>query len=119
MEASDGGGGAAGTSERDASSAGDASGVLSSARPARVGAMVDASAASARAMPPPAPRPARKRAEVLDEDEWTARLEGIITRDYLPDIPKLKDKLEWLEATRSGDPARVRAAQANIQRRQR
>jgi len=119
MEASAGGGGAAGTSERDASSAGDASGVLSSARPARVGAMVDASAASARAMPPPAPRPARKRAEVLDEDEWTARLEGIITRDYFPDIPKLKDKLEWLEATRSGDPARVRAAQANIQRRQR
>jgi hypothetical protein len=55
-------------------------------------------------MPPPAPRPAsvakRAAAEVLDEDEWTLRLEQIVERDYFPDLTKLKARLDWLEATR-------------------
>ena len=72
--------------------------------------------AARAATPPPAPRPARAP-RVLDEDEWTARLDAIITRDYFPDVPALRNKLEWLEAANSGDPARVLEAQRHIQRR--
>jgi protein DGCR14 len=54
---------------------------------------------------------------VLDEDEYVARLDAIITREYFPDVPKLRDTLRWLRATNSGDPARVREAQRAIQRR--
>ena len=36
---------------------------------------------------------------VLDEDDWTDRIEAIIERDYFPDIPKLQNKLEWLQAS--------------------
>ena len=65
----------------------------------------------------PARAPTRARPRVLDEDEWTARLDAIITRDYFPDVPALRNKLEWLEAANSGDPARVLEAQRHIQRR--
>ena len=34
---------------------------------------------------------------VLDEDEWTEAVELIIERDYFPDIPKMQNKLEWLQ----------------------
>ena len=59
----------------------------------------------ASVMPPPAARPAagfKRRREVttLDEDEWTSRIEAIIQRDYYPDLPKLQNKLEWLQASR-------------------
>ena len=58
-------------------------------------------------MPPPAARAAagiKRRREVttLDEDEWTARIEAIIQRDYYPDLPKLQNKLEWLQVGKSG-----------------
>ena len=35
---------------------------------------------------------------VLDEDDWTEALELIVERDYFPDIPKMQNKLEWLQA---------------------
>ena len=38
-----------------------------------------------------------KRQKVLDEDEWTECLEAIIQRDYFPNVPRLQNKLEWLE----------------------
>jgi hypothetical protein len=48
------------------------------------------------AMPPPAPRPPRPNVTVLEEDDWTEKLEAIIQRDYFPDVPKLENQLEWL-----------------------
>ncbi|CAL8462491.1 g2024 [Coccomyxa elongata] len=54
---------------------------------------------------------------VLDEDDWTDRIEAIIERDYFPDIPKLQNKLEWLQAIRSRDPELLRQAQLNIAQR--
>lgn len=41
--------------------------------------------------------PKQKQPLVLDEDEWTERIEAIIERDYFPDIPKMQNKLEWLQ----------------------
>lgn len=55
----------------------------------------------------------------LDEDTYVAAIEKIIERDFFPDIPKLRNRLEWLEAVRSGDPVIIRDAQINIVRRRR
>jgi protein DGCR14 len=54
---------------------------------------------------------------VLPEDDYAAGVEAIIERDYFPDIPKLRNQLEWAKAVNSGDPAQIRAAQINIARR--
>jgi len=51
-------------------------------------------------MPPPARRSGQKRQReqtLLEEDEWTDRIEAIIQRDFFPDLPKLQNKLEWLQ----------------------
>lgn len=69
-------------------------------------------------MPPPRPRAPRPKAVVLDEDDWTSSIEAIIERDFFPELPKLQSKVEWLEAIRSADPERIRAAQLSIAARQ-
>ncbi|KAG0573806.1 hypothetical protein KC19_VG210700 [Ceratodon purpureus] len=62
----------------------------------------------------------RKSSQIpLDEDTYVAAIEKIIERDFFPDIPKLRNRLEWLEAVRSGDPVIIRDAQMNIVRRRR
>ena len=60
------------------------------------------SAGAVSSMPPPPARRGQKRQHeetLLDEDEWTDRIEAIIQRDYFPDLPKLQNKLEWLQAS--------------------
>lgn len=62
------------------------------------------SAGTMSSMPPPPARSGHKRQReqmLLDEDEWTDRIEAIIQRDYFPDLPKLQNKLEWLQVSRS------------------
>jgi protein DGCR14 len=54
---------------------------------------------------------------VLEEEEWIAKMEGIIERDFFPELGRLQDKVAWLEAVRSGDPERIRQAQLQIARR--
>ena len=66
--------------------------------------------ALARACCLQAPRPRKRHAVVLDEDVYTDSIEAIIERDYFPDLPKLRNKLDWLEAVRSG--ARASRARA-------
>lgn len=69
-------------------------------------------------MPPPAARaPKRGREVVLEEEEWIAKMEGIIERDFFPELGRLQDKVAWLEAVRSGDPERIRQAQLQIAQR--
>ncbi|MQM16557.1 hypothetical protein Taro_049514 [Colocasia esculenta] len=58
--------------------------------------------------------PRKRRPAVLDEDTYVAAIEKIIERDYFPDLPKLRDRLDWLEAIRSGDPVVIRDAQLKI-----
>jgi protein DGCR14 len=41
--------------------------------------------------------PSAKPQVVLDEDAYTEKLERIIERDFFPDVPKLQNKLEWLQ----------------------
>ncbi|CAH9060555.1 unnamed protein product [Cuscuta europaea] len=64
-----------------------------------------------------APRNCRNK--VLDEDTYVAAIEKIIERDFFPDIPKLRDRLDWLEAVRTGDPLQIRDAQLKIIERRR
>ncbi|CAK7349099.1 unnamed protein product [Dovyalis caffra] len=59
----------------------------------------------------------RKRATVLDEDSYVAAIEKIIERDFFPDISKLRDRLDWLEAMKTGDPIQIRDAQLKIMER--
>lgn len=69
-------------------------------------------------MPPPARRaPPKRKLEVLDEDQYTAALEAIIERDFFPEIPKMQNKLEWMQAVASENPTAIKRAQANIARR--
>ena len=59
------------------------------------------------AMGPPRPRAVTSRKRVLEEDEYTSTMERIIERDFFPSIPKLQNKLEWLEALESGETVGV------------
>lgn len=70
-------------------------------------------------MGPPLPKRPRPNLAVLDEDSYVAAIEKIVERDFFPDIPKLQDRLEWLEAIRTGDPMIIRDAQLNIMQRRR
>lgn len=70
-------------------------------------------------MGPPAPKKRKNPETVLDEDTYVAALEKIIERDFFPDLPKLHDRLDWLEAVRSGDPLQIRDAQLKIIERRR
>ncbi|KAJ0234054.1 hypothetical protein HA466_0276050 [Hirschfeldia incana] len=66
------------------------------------------------------PRNPRKRMmRVLDEDDYVAAIEKIIERDYFPDISKLKDRLDWIQAVKTRDPVQIRDAQLKIIERRR
>lgn len=61
----------------------------------------------------------RRSPTVLDEDAYVAAIEKIIERDFFPDIPKLRDRLDWLQAVRTHDPVLIRDAQLKIIERRR
>ncbi|WCJ37418.1 hypothetical protein M5689_018558 [Euphorbia peplus] len=61
-----------------------------------------------------APSNPRNRPHVLDEDTYVDAIEKIIERDFFPDIAKLRDRLDLLEASKTGDPVQIRDAQLKI-----
>ncbi|KAL0354342.1 UNVERIFIED_CONTAM: Splicing factor ESS-2 [Sesamum angustifolium] len=61
----------------------------------------------------------RRGSTVLDEDTYVTAIEKIIERDFFPDIPKLRDRLDWLQAVRTQDPVLIRDAQLKILERRR
>lgn len=65
------------------------------------------------------PQNKQRNPTVLDEDTYAEALEKIIERDYFPDISKLRDRLDWLEAIKTGDPVQIRDAQLKIIERRR
>ncbi|KAI9090588.1 hypothetical protein K1719_028441 [Acacia pycnantha] len=63
------------------------------------------------------PKIPHKNHAVLDEDAYVAAIEKIIERDFFPDISKLRDRLDWLEAIKMSDPVQIRDAQLKIMER--
>jgi hypothetical protein len=63
-------------------------------------------------MPPPPPKP---HAPVrVEEDAYERSLGNIIQRDFYPDLPKLQQQLEWIQALESGDPYKVAEVESRI-----
>jgi Nuclear protein Es2 len=51
---------------------------------------------------------------VLDEDAYVKALGDIIERDFYPDLPKLKQQIDWLEALETKDPILIAKARQRI-----
>jgi protein DGCR14 len=61
---------------------------------------------------PQAPR----KATVLEEDDYVAALDHIITRDFFPDLPRLRLQEELHEAQRNDDHARLLRLRSQLHR---
>ncbi|KFM76764.1 Protein DGCR14, partial [Stegodyphus mimosarum] len=57
----------------------------------------------------------RKKKKILSEEEYTEQMEKIITRDFFPDLPKLKAQNEYLDALEKGDLAKIQEIQSTYQ----
>ncbi len=54
----------------------------------------------------------RRREIILDEDDWIAAMEGIIERDFFPDLKSLRERVEGLERDTPGELLSFRQREA-------
>mmetsp|Transcript_25000 Transcript_25000/g.77918 ORF Transcript_25000/g.77918 Transcript_25000/m.77918 type:complete len:559 (+) Transcript_25000:2-1678(+) len=59
-------------------------------------------------------RKAARGKVVLSEEDYVDSMEAIITRDFFPDLPRVRAKLEYLESLESENPARIAAAEGHL-----
>lgn len=60
----------------------------------------------------------RGRKKVLDEEEYLAGLGAVIERDFFPDLKRLEQQREWLEALATKDPDIIAETRRKLARQQ-
>eukprot|EP01133_Synstelium_polycarpum_P007292 gene7292-8478_t len=59
----------------------------------------------------------RQFLSLLEEEEYVGSLSNIIQRDFFPDLPNLRQQLQWIDAVDSNDVTRMRTLQMDSIRR--